>query len=173
MGHQDISRPVTVLGHLDTSWRLLQNFMNRAQSVSCDDSGIGGTQQTKLIEGTRGTCHPDYSLGHGQSMKWNIMSWPLWNVPLFCCVSAVYYVDINSMTYFLQAHWGQDKMLALSNTISYWFKFTLTFVPQDLIDNISALVQLVSWYGTGNKPLGHPMMAQTLLAICLDHLEDL
>ena len=39
-------------------------------------------------------------------------------------------------------------------------KISLKFVPKGPINNIPALVQIVAWRRTGNKPLSEPMMAQ-------------
>ena len=37
---------------------------------------------------------------------------------------------------------------------------SLTFIPRDPIDNEAALVQVMAWCQTGNKPLPEPMMTQ-------------
>ena len=39
-------------------------------------------------------------------------------------------------------------------------QMSLKFVPMVLIDNKSALVQVMSWYRTGDKPLPEPMRTQ-------------
>ena len=35
---------------------------------------------------------------------------------------------------------------------------SLKFVPESLIDNKSALVQVMAWHPTGDKPLPEPML---------------
>ena len=68
-------------------------------------------------------------------------------------------------------HWGQDKIDAIlqttfSNAISWMkmFEFrlqiSLKFVPKGPINNIPALVQVMAWHRTGDKPLSELMMAQ-------------
>ena len=37
---------------------------------------------------------------------------------------------------------------------------SLKFVPWDLIENKSTLIQVMAWSGTSNKPLTEPMMTQ-------------
>ena len=39
-------------------------------------------------------------------------------------------------------------------------KISLKFVPRSPIDNKPALVQVMAWRRTGDKPLPEPMMAQ-------------
>ena len=39
-------------------------------------------------------------------------------------------------------------------------QISLKFVPKDLIDNKSALVQVMAWHRTCNKPLPEAMMTQ-------------
>ena len=39
-------------------------------------------------------------------------------------------------------------------------KIPLKFVPKGQIDNILALVQIMAWHRTGDKPLSEPMMAK-------------
>ena len=36
----------------------------------------------------------------------------------------------------------------------------LKFVPRDPIDNKTALVEIMAWHRTGDKPLSEPVMAQ-------------
>ena len=68
-------------------------------------------------------------------------------------------------------HWGGDKIDTIlqtmfSNAMSwmkmfeFWLKFHLKFVPKGPINNIPALVQIMAWRRTGNKPLSEPMMTQ-------------
>ena len=67
-------------------------------------------------------------------------------------------------------HWGQDKMdETLQATFSNEFpwmtiffiliKISLKFVCKGPVNNISALVQIMTWHRSGNKPLSESMMA--------------
>ena len=63
-----------------------------------------------------------------------------------------------------------DKMAAnlqttFSNVFSWseWsisIQISLKFVPKDPIHNKSALVQVMAWHNTGDKPLPEPMLTQ-------------
>ena len=46
-------------------------------------------------------------------------------------------------------------------------RISLKFVPQSPINNISALVQVMAWSRSGNKPLSEPMMVSLLTHICI------
>ena len=46
-------------------------------------------------------------------------------------------------------------------------KFSLKYVRKDPIDNNPALVQIMSWRRSGNKPLSEPMMISLLTHICI------
>ena len=64
-------------------------------------------------------------------------------------------------------HWGRDQTTFSSafhwmKTFEY-LKVSLKYVPQGLFDNMSALVQIMAWCRTGNKPLSEP-----LLVCCTD-----
>ena len=50
---------------------------------------------------------------------------------------------------------------------------SLKFVLQGLINNISALVQIMAWHRPGNKPLSGPMMVRLPTHICIIGLNDL
>ena len=41
-----------------------------------------------------------------------------------------------------------------------WDRFSLKFVPMGLINNISALVQIMAWRRSGDKPLSEAMLIQ-------------
>ena len=62
-----------------------------------------------------------------------------------------------------------DKMAAILQTTvskafswmkSVLFRISLKFVPKGPIDNKAALVQVMAWRWTGDKPLPEPMLAQ-------------
>ena len=75
-------------------------------------------------------------------------------------------------------HWGRDKMAAISQTtLSNSFswmkmfenapKISLTFVPKGPINNIPALVQIMAWRRSGDKPLSEPVVVSLLADICV------
>ena len=49
-----------------------------------------------------------------------------------------------------------------------WIKIQLKFVPRGLINNIPALVQIMAWHRSGDKPLFEPMLTQFTDA-CMRH----
>ena len=60
------------------------------------------------------------------------------------------------------SHWSWDKMAAILHTLSKAFscikarisyQILLKYIPWGLTDNTSALVQIMTWCLTGNKPL--------------------
>ena len=62
-----------------------------------------------------------------------------------------------------------DKMVAISQTtfsnsflliifFCIWIWISLKFVPKCPIENKSALVQIMTWHRTGDKPLSEPML---------------
>ena len=46
-------------------------------------------------------------------------------------------------------------------------KISLKFVPKGPINNIPALVQIMAWRRSGDKPLSEPMMVSLLTLICV------
>ena len=47
------------------------------------------------------------------------------------------------------------------------YRISLKFVPQVRINNIPALVQIMAWRRSGDKPLSEPMMVSLLTHICV------
>ena len=54
---------------------------------------------------------------------------------------------------------AETKWMTLIKTTVFWLKFSLEFVPNGPINNKPALVQIMVWHQTGDKPLSEPMMA--------------
>ena len=48
----------------------------------------------------------------------------------------------------------------MNEKFSILILISLNFAPKDPIDNKSALVQVMAWCQTGNKPLSEPMLTQ-------------
>ena len=76
-------------------------------------------------------------------------------------------------------HWGRGKMafnsqMTFSNAFlpneNVWLsiKISLKFVPHDPINNIPALVQIISWCQLGNKPLSESVMVRLPTHASLD-----
>ena len=92
----------------------------------------------------------------------------------------------------LYCHWGHWKLLTMTpfNTLrprqdgrhfpddifrciflneNTWIaiNISLSFVPKGPIDNIPALVQIMAWHRSGDKPLSEPMMVSLPTHICI------
>ena len=52
------------------------------------------------------------------------------------------------------------KCIFLKEDVCNLIEISLKFVPKGLIDNNSALVQIIAWCLTGDKPLPEPTMTQ-------------
>ena len=59
------------------------------------------------------------------------------------------------------------KCIFLNENLSIFIKISLKFVPNGPINNIPALVQIMAWHRSGDKPLSEPMMVSLLTYICL------
>ena len=51
-------------------------------------------------------------------------------------------------------------MLFFYENVWLLIKIALKFVPKGTIDHMSALVQVMAWHLTGDKPLPEPMLTQ-------------
>ena len=52
------------------------------------------------------------------------------------------------------------KWIFLNKNVWILINISLKFVPKGPINNISALIQIMAWRRTGDKPLSEPMMTQ-------------
>ena len=59
-------------------------------------------------------------------------------------------------------HFADDtfKRIFLKETVEISIKISMKFVPKGPINNIPALVQIMAWRRTGDKPLSEQMMTQ-------------
>ena len=73
-------------------------------------------------------------------------------------------------------HWGRDKMAAVSQTtlsnllnenVIISTKISLKFVPKGPINKNPALVQIMAWRRSGDKPLSEPMLVSLPMNICV------
>ena len=76
--------------------------------------------------------------------------------------------------YLVLTHWGRDKMdtisqkcIFLNENVWITIKISLKFVLKCPIDNIPALVYIMAWWRSGDKPLSEPMMISLLMHICV------
>ena len=51
------------------------------------------------------------------------------------------------------------KCIFMNDIIWISIKISMQFVPEDPVNNIPALVQIMAWRRPGDKPLSEPMMA--------------
>ena len=66
-------------------------------------------------------------------------------------------------------HFADDmfKYIFLNENVWIQIKISLKFVPKVPINNIPALVQIMAWRRSGDKPLSQPMMDSLLTHICV------
>ena len=59
------------------------------------------------------------------------------------------------------------KCIFLNENVYILIKVSLRFVPKGPMNDIPALVQIMAWHWTGDKPLSEPMMLNLLTHICI------
>ena len=59
------------------------------------------------------------------------------------------------------------KCIFLNGNVRISIKISLKFVPKGPINNNPALVQIMAWHQSGDKPLSEPMMVSLLMHICV------
>ena len=59
------------------------------------------------------------------------------------------------------------KCIFLNENVWISIEISPKFVPNGLINNFSALVQIMAWRRPGDKPLSEPMMVSLLTYICI------
>ena len=66
-------------------------------------------------------------------------------------------------------HFADDicKGIFLNENVWILYTISLKFVPRILINNIPALVHIMAWRQSGDKPLSEPVMANSLMHICV------
>ena len=72
-------------------------------------------------------------------------------------------------------HFADDtfkSIFMIENLCIFIWMTTLKFVPKILIDNKSALIQVMAWRREGDKPLPEPMMTQFIDAY-MHHLGEM
>ena len=82
----------------------------------------------------------------------------------------------------LLANWGRDKngnrfsddtfkRIFLNENVRISIKISLKFVPKGPINNNPALVQIMAWRRSGDKPLSEQMMVRLPTHICVARLQ--
>ena len=66
-------------------------------------------------------------------------------------------------------HFAGDifKCILLNENVWITIKISLKFVPKGLTNNIPAMVQIMAWHRSGDKPLYEPIMVSILTHICV------
>ena len=59
------------------------------------------------------------------------------------------------------------KRILLNENVRISIKISLKFVPKGPINNIPALVQIMAWRRSGDKPLSEPVIVSLLTHICV------
>ena len=57
-------------------------------------------------------------------------------------------------------HFADDKFKFMNERFCILIRISLKFAPQGLVDNNAALVHVIVWRRTGDKPLPGPMLTQ-------------
>ena len=104
--------------------------------------------------------------GRHQTITWTSADWSWMK---FCSIIHLRHNDIMPCIWIpTLSHWGRDKMAAVSQTtLSKAFSWMKMFVPKGPINNSPALVQIMAWRQSGDKPLSEPMMVCLLAHICV------
>ena len=68
-----------------------------------------------------------------------------------------------------EQHFADDifKHIFFNENVSISIKISLKFVPKGLMDNIPALVQIMAWLHSGDKPLSELKMVSLITHICV------
>ena len=106
-----------------------------------------------------------FSLNHNKLMspwKYPSLGMPSWSTVLICFINTLRLRQNGR-------HRAGDtfKRIFLNENIRISIKISLKFVPEGPINNIPALVQIMAWRRSGNKPLSEPMMVSSLTYICV------
>ena len=66
-------------------------------------------------------------------------------------------------------HFADDdfKRIFLNENVWIFIDISLKFIPKGPIDNIPALVQIMAWRRSGDKPLSEPMVVRLPTHICV------
>ena len=70
-------------------------------------------------------------------------------------------------------HFADDtsKYMVLNENVCISIEISLKFIPKGSMNKLPALVQIMAWRRTGDKPLSEPMMVSLLTHICVTRLQ--
>ena len=95
------------------------------------------------------------------------------NINLHICKWSPHYVPLNLFNTLRprrnEQHFADDifKRIFFNENVWISIKISLMFVPKGPINNIPALVQIMAWRLSGDKPLSEPMMVSLPTHICV------
>ena len=92
----------------------------------------------------------------------------VWDPHYSCCVSMQ--TGVNTLRPRQnRRHFTNDtfKRIFLNENVRISIKISLKFVPKGPINNNPALVQIMAWRRSGDKPLSEPMMVNLLTHLCV------
>ena len=106
----------------------------------------------------------------------DVTGWPE-SCPLYLCLGGVMSGSRMQGQYLVntlrprrnEQHFADDIFKRIFFNENVWISITISlkFVPNGPINNISALVQIIAWRRSGDKPLSEPMMVSLPTHICV------
>ena len=122
-----------------------------------------------VYQGNRSVADKVRSGFHGNHFVFLMVSS---HIHFHCCILHVILVVLTGYINTLRQNgrrFADDvfKCIFLNENIWISIKITLKFVPKGPVNNIPALVQIMAWRRTGDKPLYETMMASLLTHICV------
>ena len=91
-------------------------------------------------------------------------------IDMMLLIDVIYYEHINTLRPRQNGrHFTDDifKCIFLNENVSIAIKNSLKFVPKGPINDIPALVKIMAWRRSGDKPLSEPMMVSLPTHICV------
>ena len=93
-----------------------------------------------------------------------------WDPVAFLCSEGLHHPSLNTLRLRQNGRRFADdtfKRIFLNENVGISIKISLKFVPKGPINNIPALVQILAWRRSGDKPLSEPMVVSLLTHICI------
>ena len=96
------------------------------------------------------------------TVQYKVTYLPLGKLAMICAIAVLLRLRQNG------CHFADDifKCIFLNEKFRISNSISLNYVPYDLIDSISSLVQIMAWRRIGGKPLSEPMMVNLLTHMC-------
>ena len=108
----------------------------------------------------------NWSIGQVTSHFQNQCFWPIsmtaYGITMDHCINSLRLIRN-------RRHFADDilKWIFLNDNVLTSIKISLNFIPKGPINNIPALVWIMAWHRSDNKPLSEPMMIILLMHICI------